>query len=40
MMPDGKYLFFSSNREKKQPFPDIYWVDTKIIDELRKNTQN
>lgn len=29
---DGKYLFFSSNREGNY---DIYWVDTKIIEELK-----
>ena len=30
--PDGKYLFFNSDRRGKS---DIYWVDAKIIDELR-----
>lgn len=30
--PDGKYLFFQSNRGGNM---DIYWVDVKIIEELR-----
>ena len=29
--PDGKYLFYASNREGNY---DIYWVDTKILDNL------
>lgn len=29
---DGRYLFFSSNRNESM---DIYWVDTKIIEELK-----
>jgi len=33
--PDGKYIFFSSNKDSKNGFPDIYWVDTRIVDELR-----
>jgi Tol biopolymer transport system component len=33
--PDGKYLFFSSNRDKNPPFPDIYWINAGIIDELK-----
>lgn len=31
--PDGKYLIFSSRRGGKK---GIYWVDTEVIDELRK----
>jgi Tol biopolymer transport system component len=30
--PDGKYLFFTRNGTGNG---DIYWVDAKIIDELR-----
>lgn len=37
--PDGKYLFFGSNRN---PAPgawgfDIYWIETKVIDNLRND---
>jgi len=31
---DGKYLFFNSDRSGSW---DIYWVDAKIIEELRPN---
>ena len=31
---DGKYIFFSSNRNNSNHFPDIYWVDAKIIGDL------
>jgi Tol biopolymer transport system component len=37
LSPDGKYLFFGSNRDQsagKKGF-DIYWIDAKVIDELR-----
>jgi Tol biopolymer transport system component len=44
--PDGKYLFFNSNRPSQRndkPIPDgpgnIYWVDAGIIDELRSLIQ-
>lgn len=30
--PDGKYLFFASNRNGSV---DVYWIDTKIIKELK-----
>ncbi len=33
LSPDGKYLFFTSIPERLKG--DIYWVDAKIIDELR-----
>jgi Tol biopolymer transport system component len=33
--PDGKYLFFSSNRGGT--LPDIYWIDASIITELKPN---
>ena len=36
--PDGKYLFFGSNRnqtEQEQGF-DIFWIDAGIIEELKK----
>ena len=32
LSPDGKYLFFVSLRTG---WLDLYWVDTKIIDELK-----
>ena len=37
--PDGKYLFFGSNKNQteKEPGFDIFWIDAKIIKELRKN---
>ena len=34
LSPDGKYFFFTSRRSGNG---DIYWVDAKIIEELRKN---
>ncbi len=33
--PDGKYLFFTSNREESQGGEGIYWVDAKVIETLR-----
>ncbi len=39
LSPDGKYLFFGSNRNMSDTnwgF-DIYWIDAKIIEDLRKN---
>jgi tetratricopeptide (TPR) repeat protein len=40
LSPDGKYLFFGSfrNRSVENTGADIYWIDAKIIDELRKTT--
>jgi len=32
--PDGKYLFFSSNRGEGKQFPDVYWVSTLFISRL------
>ncbi|PLX22739.1 MAG: hypothetical protein C0597_02000 [Marinilabiliales bacterium] len=32
---DGEYIFFSSNRNNPNHFPDIYWVDAKIINDLK-----
>lgn len=37
LSPDGKYLFFGSNRnqsDKNWGF-DIYWIDARVLDELR-----
>jgi hypothetical protein len=43
--PDGKYLFFNSNRPSKlnsKPVPDgpgnIFWISTEIINRLRKKS--
>jgi hypothetical protein len=33
--PDGKYLFFTSNREESQGGKGIYWVNAKLIETLR-----
>lgn len=33
--PDGKYLFFTSNRAKDQGQGNIYWVDTEVIKSLK-----
>ena len=33
LSPDGKYLFFTRNINRNG---DIYWVDSKIIEELKK----
>jgi WD40-like Beta Propeller Repeat len=35
--PDGKYLFFGSNRGQNQDNPqfDVYWIGASIIDELK-----
>jgi ankyrin repeat protein len=35
LSPDGKYLFFQSVRQGSVPARSLYWVDAKIIDELR-----
>lgn len=33
--PDGQYLFFTSNREESEGGEGIYWVDAKVINQLR-----
>jgi Tol biopolymer transport system component len=33
--PDGKYLFFMSDRPGSARERSIYWVDAKVIEELR-----
>jgi Tol biopolymer transport system component len=33
--PDGQFLFFTSNREESEGGAGIYWVDAKVIDQLR-----
>jgi Tol biopolymer transport system component len=37
--PDGKYLFFGSNRRQINGTPnfDIYWISSSIVDELKEN---
>ncbi len=30
--PDGKYIFFSSNRDRDNHMPDIYWINASIIE--------
>lgn len=39
LSPDGKYLFFGSFRNSSTDSrgADIYWIDAKIIDELKKD---
>ena len=39
--PDGKYLFFGSNRNQTEQEPgfDIFWIDAGIIDELRNDNK-
>ena len=38
LSPDGKYLFFGSYRDTTggKVGADIYWIDAKIIDELKQ----
>jgi Tol biopolymer transport system component len=33
--PDGKYLFFTSNRPDEGHTSNIYWVDARVIDNLK-----
>lgn len=33
LSPDGKYLFFGSNRARE--LPDVYWISSSIINELK-----
>ena len=37
---DGKYLFFTSRKRSKGNEPDIYWVNAKIINELKPDVLN
>ena len=37
--PDGKYIFFSSNRNRKNGFPDIYWVSAEVAEKLRPESK-
>ena len=32
--PDGRFLFFASNRDARTNFPDIYWVSMDVIADL------
>ena len=34
--PDGKFLFFSSNRREGTEFPDLYWVSTRALQQYNK----
>lgn len=36
--PDGKYLFFQSQREGSYPNRSVYWVEARILDPLRKRS--
>jgi len=38
LSPDGKYLFFGSNRRQQTDnlYYDIFWIDASVIDELRR----
>jgi len=33
--PDGKYLFFSSNRAEGKQFPDVYWVSASFVSRFK-----
>ena len=35
--PDGKYLFFTSNRPNEESASNIYWVDAKVIEDLKRD---
>lgn len=39
LSPDGKYLFFGSNRDTSsgKTGADVYWIDAKIIDDIKKS---
>lgn len=34
--PDGKFLFFSSNRREGAELPDLYWVSTKALQQYNR----
>jgi hypothetical protein len=38
--PDGRYLFFTSNRPDDQDLGSIYWVDAGVIDEQRPRSRD
>lgn len=38
--PDGKYLFFTSNRDESQGGEGIYWVDAKVIEKLKEEVNS
>ena len=38
--PDGKFLFFSSNRHKETGLPDLYWVSTKALQKLHPDNKS
>ena len=38
--PDGKYLFFTSNRPNYKQSENIYWIDASIIEELKPDELN
>jgi hypothetical protein len=33
--PDGKYIFFQSNRAESGASRGLYWVEAAVIEELR-----
>lgn len=33
--PDGKFLFFSSNKESTRGFPSIYWIKTSFVYDIK-----
>ena len=35
--PDGKFLFFSSNRREGIEMSDLYWVSTRALEKYRPN---
>jgi hypothetical protein len=35
--PDGRFLFFSSDRREGVEMPDLYWVSAKALDRYRPN---
>lgn len=41
LSPDGKYLFFGRHTPRWEPFKfDVYWVSTKVIDDIKKEVFN
>ncbi len=37
LSPDGKYLFWASNRGSGKRFPDIYWIEAAFLQTLNSN---